>query len=44
MTENPIKEVQITYEGAVAQLNIKALTSAVLSGLLRPMLGDVNMV
>ena len=44
LTENPIKEVQITYEGAVAQMNIKALTSAVLSGLLRPMLGDVNVV
>ena len=44
LTESPIKEVQITYEGAVAQMNIKALTSAVLSGLLRPMLGDVNVV
>jgi D-3-phosphoglycerate dehydrogenase / 2-oxoglutarate reductase len=45
LTENPIKEIQITYEGAVAQMNIKALTSAVLSGLLRPMLGnDVNVV
>ncbi len=44
LTENPIKEVQITYEGSVAQMNIKALTSAVLSGLLRPMLGDVNVV
>ena len=32
LTENPIKEVQITYEGAVAQMNIKALTSAVLVG------------
>jgi D-3-phosphoglycerate dehydrogenase len=44
LTENPIKEVQITYEGTAAQLNTKALTSAVLSGLLRPMLGDVNVV
>jgi len=44
LTESPIKEVHITYEGAVAHLNIKALTSAVLSGLLRPMLGDVNVV
>ncbi len=44
LTENPIKEVQVTYEGAVAQMNIKALTSAVLSGLLRPMLGEVNVV
>ena len=44
LTEDPIKEVHITYEGAVAQMKIKALTSAVLSGLLRPMLGDVNAV
>ena len=44
LTENPIKKVQITYEGAVAQMNIKALTSAALAGLLRPMLGDVNVV
>jgi D-3-phosphoglycerate dehydrogenase len=36
--------VHITYEGQVAQMNIKALTSAALSGLLRPMLGDVNVV
>src|SRR5579885_2199668 len=44
LTENPIKEVHITYEGAVAQMNVKALTSAALAGLLRPMLGDVNVV
>ena len=36
--------MQITYEGHVAEMKIKALTSAVLSGLLRPMLGDVNVV
>ena len=44
LTESLIKEVQITYEGAVAHLNIKALTSAELAGLSRPMLGDVNVV
>ena len=37
-------KVQITYEGHVAEMKIKALTSAALSGLLRPMLGDVNVV
>ena len=37
-------KVQIAYEGAVAQMNTKALTSAALAGLLRPMLGDVNIV
>ena len=36
--------MQITYEGHVAEMKIKALTSAVLSGLLRPMLGDINVV
>jgi D-3-phosphoglycerate dehydrogenase / 2-oxoglutarate reductase len=37
-------KVQITYEGQVAEMKIKALTSAALSGLLRPMLGEVNVV
>src|SRR5213082_1065065 len=44
LTETGIKKVQISYEGHVAEMKIKALTSAVLSGLLRPMLGDVNVV
>ena len=44
LTEGAIAKVTITYEGAVAEMKIKALTSAALSGLLRPMLGDVNVV
>ena len=44
LTESGILKVQITYEGHVAEMKIKAMTSAVLSGLLRPMLGDVNVV
>src|SRR3954462_15006347 len=44
LTESGILKVQNTYEGQVAEMKIKALTSAVLSGLLRPMLGDVNVV
>jgi D-3-phosphoglycerate dehydrogenase / 2-oxoglutarate reductase len=44
LTESGISKVQIIYEGAVAQMKIKALTSAALAGLLRPMLGDVNVV
>ena len=44
LTETGIKKVQLAYEGAVAQMNTKALTSAALAGLLRPMLGDVNVV
>ncbi len=34
----------ITYEGGVAELKIKALTSAAIAGLLRPSLADVNVV
>ncbi|MCX7321095.1 MAG: phosphoglycerate dehydrogenase [Hyphomicrobiales bacterium] len=44
LTDSDIAKVTITYEGAVAEMKIKALTSAALSGLLRPMLGDVNVV
>jgi D-3-phosphoglycerate dehydrogenase len=44
LTETGISKVQITYEGAVSQMKTKALTSAALAGLLRPMLGDVNVV
>ncbi len=44
LTETGITKVQITYEGGVSQMKIKALTSAALAGLLRPMLGAVNVV
>src|SRR5438105_5217094 len=44
LTESGILKVEITYEGNVAAMKIKAITSAVLSGLLRPMLGEVNVV
>jgi len=44
LTETGISKVQIAYEGTVAQMNTRALTSAALAGLLRPMLGDVNVV
>src|SRR4030095_11750399 len=44
LTETGVLKVQITYEGNVAEMKIKAITSAVLSGLLRPMLGEVNVV
>ena len=44
LTETGVSKVQLAYEGAVAQMNTKALTSAALAGLLRPMLGDVNVV
>jgi D-3-phosphoglycerate dehydrogenase len=44
LTEAPISKITITYEGAVAQLKIKALTSAAIAGLLRPSLADINVV
>jgi D-3-phosphoglycerate dehydrogenase / 2-oxoglutarate reductase len=44
LTETGINRVQITYEGGVAQMKTKAMTSAALAGLLRPMLGEVNVV
>src|SRR5208283_1221755 len=44
LTHAPIKKVTLTYEGAVAELKIKALTSAAIAGLLRPSLADINVV
>src|SRR5215475_2877633 len=44
LTETGIIKVQIAYEGLVARMNTKALTSAAVAGLLRPMLQDVNVV
>ena len=44
LTDAPISKVTITYEGAVASLKLKALTSAAIAGLLRPSLSDVNVV
>jgi D-3-phosphoglycerate dehydrogenase len=36
LTEAPIKGVRIEYEGAVAAMNTRALTSAAVTGVLRP--------
>ena len=44
LTETGLKKVQLSYEGDVARMNTKALTSAAIAGLLRPMLQDVNVV
>ncbi|APG85742.1 D-3-phosphoglycerate dehydrogenase [Sinorhizobium americanum CCGM7] len=43
-TESAIKEIEILYDGSTAAMNTKALTSAVLAGLIRPQVADVNMV
>jgi D-3-phosphoglycerate dehydrogenase len=44
LTETGIQRVQISYVGSVAQMNTRALTSAAIAGLLRPMLQDINVV
>ena len=44
LTDSPIKEVEILYDGHVAEMNTKALSSAALAGLLKPLVADVNMV
>ncbi len=44
LTDSSIKKVTIVYEGAVAELKTKALTSSAIAGLLRPLLSDVNVV
>jgi D-3-phosphoglycerate dehydrogenase len=44
LTETGLSKVQIAYEGHVAQMKTKALTSAAIAGLLRPMLQDINVV
>jgi D-3-phosphoglycerate dehydrogenase len=44
LTENPITAIRVEYAGDVAEMNTKALTSALLAGLLKPILTEVNMV
>jgi D-3-phosphoglycerate dehydrogenase len=44
LTETGIIQVHLSYEGGVAEMNTKALTSAAIAGLLRPMLQEVNVV
>src|SRR5690606_31433784 len=44
VTESAIKEIEILYDGSTAQMNTKALTSALLAGLIRNQVSDVNMV
>ncbi|MFG1376351.1 phosphoglycerate dehydrogenase [Xanthobacter autotrophicus] len=44
LTDTDIKTVRIVYEGAVAELKVKALTAAAVAGLLRPVLSEINVV
>ncbi len=44
LTESTINAITIEYAGDVAEMNTRALTSALVAGLLRPILSEVNMV
>ena len=44
LTDAPIQQVRIVYEGAAAELKTKALTASALAGLMRPTLSSINVV
>lgn len=44
LTETAIKEVRIEFEGEVSALNTRPMVAAALNGVLKPLLGNVNMV
>ena len=44
LTQSGLRAVRLEYAGEIAELNTRALTSAALAGVLRPMLHEVNMV
>ena len=44
MTDEPIKAVNILYDGVVAGMNLKAMNSAVIAGIMKATNPDVNMV
>jgi D-3-phosphoglycerate dehydrogenase len=44
LTEAPIRAIRLEYEGNVAALNTRPMTSAALAAVLKPSLEDVNMV
>lgn len=44
LTNEPITEINITYDGKVADMNTKALASAAIAGVMKAQNPDVNMV
>jgi D-3-phosphoglycerate dehydrogenase len=44
MTEEPIKAINILYDGFVAQMNLAALNQAVIAGVMKAQNPDVNLV
>jgi D-3-phosphoglycerate dehydrogenase / 2-oxoglutarate reductase len=44
LTESGVRTIKLEYEGAVSDMNVRALTAAALAGFLQPQLQTVNMV
>ena len=44
MTDEPIKAINILFDGQASEMNLKALTAAVVAGIMRRRNPDVNMV
>jgi len=44
LTETAIKGIKIEFEGDVAAMNTRPMVAAALNGVLKPMMGEVNMV
>ncbi|HCQ65260.1 MAG TPA: phosphoglycerate dehydrogenase [Rhodobacteraceae bacterium] len=44
LTDEPVEEVNILLDGAAAEMNVKALDCAVIAGMLKPVVSEVNMV
>jgi len=44
MTDEPIKAINILYDGEASEMNLSALTAAVVAGIMKPANPDVNMV
>jgi D-3-phosphoglycerate dehydrogenase len=44
MSEEAITAIEIEYQGAAAELNVKPLTAAILAAIFRPLTDSVNMV
>jgi D-3-phosphoglycerate dehydrogenase len=44
MTDEPVKAINILYDGAVSQMNLPALTSASVAGIMKAVNPEVNMV
>ncbi|GGD19740.1 phosphoglycerate dehydrogenase [Sinisalibacter lacisalsi] len=44
LTDEPIEEINILFDGVASEMNLKALDCAVIAGLLKPVIPEVNMV